>query len=173
LIRQLVPDVAVGAVLVNPDNPNAESSIRDAREAARSLALQFQVLNASAVHDIDTVFASLVPRQIGVLLVTPDAFFLGQRDRLVALAARHAVPAIYGLREFAVAGGLMSYGTSIADAYRRAGVYAGKILKGAKPADLPVEQSTRFEFVVNLKAAKALGLAVPPTLLALADEVIE
>jgi ABC-type uncharacterized transport system substrate-binding protein len=173
LIRQLVPDVAVGAVLVNPDNPNAESSIRDAREAARSLALQFHVLNASAVQDIDTVFASLVPRQIGVLLVTPDAFFLGQRDRLVALAARHAVPAIYGLREFAVAGGLMSYGTSIADAYRRAGVYAGKILKGAKPADLPVEQSTRFEFVVNLKAAKALGLAVPPTLLALADEVIE
>jgi putative tryptophan/tyrosine transport system substrate-binding protein len=173
LVRELVPNVAVGAVLVNPNNPNAESNIRDAREAARLLALQFHVLNASTVQDIDTVFASLVQRQIGVLLVSPDAFFLGQRDQFAALAARYAVPTMYNTREYVAAGGLMSYGTSIADAYRRAGVYTGKILKGAKPADLPVEQSTRFEFVINLKTAKALGLTVPPTLLALADEVIE
>ena len=169
LVRELVPNVAVGAVLVNPNNPNAESNIRDAREAARLLALQFHVLNASTVQDIDTVFASLVQRQIGVLLVSPDAFFLGQRDQFAALAARYAVPTMYNTREYVAAGGLMSYGTSIADAYRRAGVYTGKILKGAKPADLPVEQSTRFEFVINLKTAKALGLTVPPTLLALAD----
>jgi putative tryptophan/tyrosine transport system substrate-binding protein len=173
LVRELVPDVAVGAVLVNPNNPNAESNVRDAREAARLLALQFHVFNASTAQDIDTVFASLVQRRIGVLLVSPDAFFLGQRHQFAELAARYAVPTMYNAREYVAAGGLMSYGTSIVDAYRRAGVYTGKILKGAKPADLPVEQSTRFEFVINLKTAKALGLTVPPTLLALADEVIE
>jgi putative tryptophan/tyrosine transport system substrate-binding protein len=173
LVRELVPNVAVGAVLVNPSNPNAESIIRDARGAARSLALQFHVLHASTAQDIDTAFASLVQQQIGVLLVSADAFFLGQRDQFAALAARYAVPAIYNTREYVAAGGLMSYGTSIVDAYRRAGVYTGKILKGAKPADLPVEQSTKFEFVINLKSAKALGLTVPPTLLALADEVVE
>jgi ABC-type uncharacterized transport system substrate-binding protein len=173
LVRELLPHVAVGAVLVNPNNPNAESNVRDAGEAARLLALRFHVLSASTVQDIDTAFASLVQRQIGVLLVSPDAFFLGQRHQFAELAARYAVPTMYNTREYVAAGGLMSYGTSIADAYRRAGVYTGKILKGAKPADLPVEQSTRFEFVINLKTAKALGLIVPPTLLALADEVIE
>jgi putative ABC transport system substrate-binding protein len=173
LVRELVPNVAVGAVLVNPNNPNAESNVRDAREAARLLALQFHVLNASTAQDIDTVFASLAQRQIGVLLVSPDAFFLSQRHQFAELAARYAVPTMYNTREYVAAGGLMSYGTSIADAYRRAGVYTGKILKGAKPADLPVEQSTRFEFVINLTPVKALGLTVPPTLLALADEVIE
>jgi putative tryptophan/tyrosine transport system substrate-binding protein len=173
LVRELVPNVAVGAVLVNPNNPNAESIVRDAREAARLLALQFHVLNASTAQDIDTVFASLAQRQIGVLLVSPDAFFLSQRHQFAELAARYAVPTMYNTREYVAAGGLMSYGTSIADAYRRAGVYTGKILKGAKPADLPVEQSTRFEFVINLTPVKALGLTVPPTLLALADEVIE
>jgi putative tryptophan/tyrosine transport system substrate-binding protein len=173
LVRELVPDVAVGAVLVNPNNPNAESNVRDAREAARLLALQFHAFKASTAQDIDTVFASLGQRRIGVLLVSPDAFFLGQRHRFAELAARYAVPTMYNAREYVAAGGLMSYGTSIADAYHRAGIYTGKILKGAKPADLPVEQSTRFEFVINLKTAKALGLTVPPTLLALADEVIE
>jgi putative ABC transport system substrate-binding protein len=173
LVRDLAPDIAVGAVLVNPNNPNAESNVRDAREAARLLALQLHVLNASTAQDIDTVFASLVQRRIGVLLVSPDAFFLSQRHQFAELAARYAVPTMYNAREYVAGGGLMSYGTSIADAYRRAGVYTGKILKGAKPADLPVEQSTRFEFVINLKTAKALGLVVPPTLLALADEVIE
>jgi putative ABC transport system substrate-binding protein len=173
LLHELVPNVAVGAVLVNPNNPNAESVTRDARETARSLALQVHVLNASTDQDIDTAFASLVQQRIGVLLVSADAFFLDRRDQFVELAARHAVPAIYQAREFVAAGGLMSYGTSVSDAYRRAGVYTGKILKGAKPANLPVEQSTRFEFVINLKTAKALGLVIPAGLLSFADEVIE
>jgi putative tryptophan/tyrosine transport system substrate-binding protein len=160
-------------VLINPNNPNAESVARDARESARSLGLQFHVLNASADQDIDTAFAGLVQQRIGVLLVSADPFFLDRRVQLVARAARHAVPAIYFAREFVAAGGLMSYGTNIGAAYRQAGLYTGKILKGAKPADLPVEQSTKFEFVINLKTVKALGLEIPPTLLALIDEVIE
>ena len=173
LIHELAPNVAAGAVLINPKNPNAESVEKDARESARSLGLQFHVLNASTEQDIDAAFAGLVQQRIGVLLVSPDPVFLGRRAQLVALAARHAVPTIYFAREFVTAGGLMSYGTSIGAAYHQAGLYTGKILKGAKPADLPVEQSTKFEFVINLKTAKALSLEVPSKLLFTADEVIE
>jgi putative tryptophan/tyrosine transport system substrate-binding protein len=173
LIHELAPNVAVGAVLINPHNPNAESVARDARESARSLGLQFHVLNASTDQDIDTAFASLIQQQIGMLLVSADPFFLSRRVQLVALAARHAVPSIYFAREFVAAGGLMSYGTNFADAYRQADVFAGRILKGAKPADLPAVQSTKFEFLINLKTAKAFGLDVPPGLSSMADEVIE
>jgi ABC-type uncharacterized transport system substrate-binding protein len=173
LIHELIPNVAVGAMFVNPNNPNADSVTRNARETARSLGLQIHILNAGTASEIDAAFASLVEQRIGMLLSGADPFFLGRRDQVVALAARHAVPAIYFAREFVSAGGLMSYGTSISDAYRRAGVYTGKVLKGVKPADLPVEQSTRFEFVINLKTAKILGLTIPDKLLALADEVIE
>jgi putative ABC transport system substrate-binding protein len=173
LIHELVPNVAVGALLVNPNNPNAESLARSARETALSLGLQLHILNAGTAQEIDTAFARIVEQRIGVLLLGADPFFVDRRDQCVALAARHAIPAIYYVREFVTAGGLMSYGTSVSDAYRRAGIYTGKILKGAKPADLPVEQSTRFEFVINSKTAKALGVQIPDRLLALADEVIE
>jgi putative ABC transport system substrate-binding protein len=173
LIHELVPNVVVGAMLVNPGNPNADSISRNARETARSLGLQLHILNVGTASEIDAAFASLVEQRIGMLLLGADPFFVDRRNQFVALAARHAVPAIYSVREFVTAGGLMSYGTSISDAHRRAGVYTGKILKGARPADLPVEQSTRFEFVINLKTAKTLGLEVPDRLLALADEVIE
>jgi putative tryptophan/tyrosine transport system substrate-binding protein len=173
LIHELAPNISVGAVLINPNNPNAESVARDARESARSLGLQFHVLNAGTDHDIDAIFAGLIQQQIGMLLVSADPFFLGRRVQFVALAARHAVPTIYFAREFVTAGGLMSYGTSLADAYREAGIFAGRILKGAKPADLPAVQSTKFEFVINLKTAKAFGLNVPPGLSSMADEVIE
>ena len=173
LIHELIPNVAVGAMFVNPNNPNADSVTRNARETARSLGLQIHILSAGTALEIDVAFAGLVEQRIGMLLSAADPFFLGRRDQVVALAARHAVPAIYFAREFVTAGGLMSYGTSISDAYRRAGVYTGKILKGARPTDLPVEQSTRFEFVINLKTAKVLGVRIPDKLLALADEVIE
>ncbi len=173
LIHELVPNVSVGAVLINPTNPIAESVARDAQDSARSLGLQFHVLNASTDQDIDTVFAGLVRQQIGVLLVSADPLFLGRRVEVAALAAHYAVPVIYFAREFVAAGGLMSYGTSIGAAYRQAGLYTGKILKGVKPADLPVVQPTKFDLVINLKTAKALGITVPPMLLARADEVIE
>jgi putative ABC transport system substrate-binding protein len=173
LIHELVPNVAVGGMFVNPNNPNADSVTRTARETARSLGLQIHILNAGTALEIDAAFASLVEQRIGMLLSAGDPFFMGRRDQVVALATRHAVPTIYFAREFVTVGGLMSYGTSISSAYRRAGVYTGKILKGAKPADLPVEQSTRFELVINLKTATALGLEVPAKLLALADELIE
>jgi putative tryptophan/tyrosine transport system substrate-binding protein len=173
LIHELVPNVTVAGMFVNPNNPNADSVTRNARETARSLGLQLHILNAGSPVEIDTAFAGLVEQRIGILLSAADPFFMGRRDQVVALAARHAVPAIYFAREFATAGGLMSYGTSISDAYRLAGVYTGKILKGARPADLPIEQSTRFEFVINLTTAKTLGLQIPDKLLALADEVIE
>jgi putative ABC transport system substrate-binding protein len=173
LIHELLPNVGVAGMFVNPNNPNADSVTRNARETARSLGLQLRILSAGTVPDIDAAFGSVVEQRIGVLLSGADPFILGRREQLVALAARHAVPAIYFAREFVTAGGLMSYGTSISDAYRRAGVYTAKILKGARPADLPVEQSTRFEFVINLKAASTLRLTIPDKLLALADEVIE
>ena len=143
------------------------------RDAARSLGLQLHVLDASTEVEIDAVFEKLIELRAGGLVVSVDAFLTSQRAQIVALAARHAVPAIYGVREFAAAGGLMSYGTDIAGAYRQVGTYAGKILKGTKPADLPVQQVARVEFVINLKTAKTLGLTFPITLLGRADEVIE
>jgi putative ABC transport system substrate-binding protein len=173
LLHELVPNAAVIGVLLNPANPAAETQTTDVHTAARSIGRQIHVVTASSEGEFEAAFASLVRQRIGGLLVAADPFFYSRHERLVALAARHAVPAIYEWREFAVAGGLMSYGNSITDAYRQIGVYAGRILRGANPADLPVVQPTKFELVINLKTAKGLGLAVPNSMQLLADEVIE
>jgi putative tryptophan/tyrosine transport system substrate-binding protein len=174
LLHEAVPNATVFALLVNPTNPNvAESTARDAQEAARSLGLQLHVLNASTERDIDMAFASMVQLRAGALVLAADAFFTSRRDRLAALTAQNAIPAIYRSYEFAAAGGLMAYGVSLADATRLVGVYTGRILKGEKPADLAVQQSTKVELVINLKTAKALGITVPLPLLGRADEVIE
>jgi putative ABC transport system substrate-binding protein len=173
LLSELVPQARVIALLVNPTNPNTERIIRDVQEAARLKGVQLPILKAGAESEFEPAFASLVQLHAGALVVGADPFFFGRCEQLVALAARHALPAIYEWREFATAGGLISYGSSLADTWRQLGIYAGKILKGTKPADLAIQQPTRFELVVNLKTAKALGLTIAPAILARADEVIE
>jgi len=173
LLHELVPNAAVIGMLVNPNFPDAESQAKDVKEAARIIGQHVHIVNASSESDIDSAFATLVRLRVGALLVASDAFFLSHRDQIVALAARHALPTIYSVREFVFAGGLMIYAPDLRDGYRQAGIYVGQILKGAKPSDLPVVQPTKFDFVINLRTAKALGLQIPDRLLALADEVIE
>ena len=173
LLHDLVPAASTIAVLLNPDFAPAAVNARESETAARAVGKEVVIFNASSETEIETAFAKIVQARPGALLVGSDPFFNSRRDRIVLLAARHAIPAIYEWREFAEAGGLMSYGTSLVEAYRQQGVYAGRILKGEKPADLPVVQLSKFELVINLKTAKALGLAIPPGVLAIADEVIE
>jgi putative ABC transport system substrate-binding protein len=172
-LSELVPQAVVIGLLVNPNNPSAERMMRDVQEAARVKGVQLRIVNAGTEGEIDAAFGALVQLQAAALVVGTDPLFVSRRDQLVTLAAAHAVPTIYELREFTAAGGLISYGASLTAVYRQVGNYAGRILKGAKPADLPVHQPTTFELVVNLKTAKALGLTVPPSILARADEVIE
>jgi putative ABC transport system substrate-binding protein len=172
LLHELIPTATIIGLLVNPANPNNEVRSKDMQAAARILGVELDVLRASTERDIDEVFASLVQARVGALVINPDPLFTGRIEQLVALTVRYAMPTIYN-REFAAAGGLVGYGVDLTDAYRLAGVYTGRVLGGAKPADLPVQQSTRVELVINLKMAKALGLTIPETLLATADEVIQ
>jgi putative ABC transport system substrate-binding protein len=174
LLHEMVPTATTFALLVNPTSPNlAEAQSLDLQKAARALGLQVHLLQASTDQDFDTVFATLAKLRAGGLVISSDSFFFTRSEQLAALAAQHAVPAIFGFREFAAAGGLMSYGASVTDQHRTLGVYIGRILKGEKPSDLPVQQATKVELIINLKTARALGLEIPPTLLARADEVIE
>jgi putative ABC transport system substrate-binding protein len=173
LLRVLVPSATVIGFLINAENPTSDSQTRDVQVAARALGFELLILNATSERNIDAAFASFVQQRVNAVIVGADSLFVSRRDQLVGLAARHTMPAIYFLREFADIGGLMSYGGSQTDAYRLAGGYTARILKGDKPAALPVQQSVKFEFVINLKAAKALGLSAPAKLLAAADEVIE
>jgi putative tryptophan/tyrosine transport system substrate-binding protein len=173
LLHELVPKAAVFSLLVNPEEQQAGRQSADVQAAARSIGGQLHIVNASTEKEIDSAFAALVQQRTNALIVAGNPFFTSRRDQLVALAARHAIPAIYPAREFVADGGLMSYGNNNAEAYRQAGIYAGRILSGAKPADLPVERQTKFELVINLKTAKALDLTVPDKLLVAADEVIE
>jgi putative tryptophan/tyrosine transport system substrate-binding protein len=173
LLSDMVPQASVIALLVNPNNVQTETVIRGVREAAHAKAVQLQILEASTEGEIDAAFGTLMQLQAGALVVGPDVFLYSRREQLVALAARYRIPAIHEWRGAVAAGGLVSYGTDITGVFRQLGIYAGKILKGAKPADLPVEQPTRFELVVNLNTAMDLGLTVPPSILARADEVID
>ena len=173
LLHELVPDAGQIAVLVNPSNPNTEPQLAELHEAARMLGLSLAIFKASTESEIDAAFAALAGASARALLVAGDTFFNSRRDQLATLAARFAVPAIYEFREYTAAGGLISYASRLADAYHQAGLYAGRILDGAQPAELPIVQPTKFELVINLKSAKALGLTIPPLILARADEVIE
>jgi putative ABC transport system substrate-binding protein len=173
-MHELVPQTSIIALLANPTNPTlAETITRDAQGAARSLGLRLHVLNASTEHDFNTVFGTVVQLQLGGLVIGSDALFTSRVEQLAALAARYAVPTIFESREFVAAGGLVSYGASLTEMYHQAGAYAGRILKGEKPSDLPVQASTRVELIINLKTAKALGLTMPTGVLVRADEVIE
>jgi len=173
LLRTLLPAATRVAVLVNPDNPNADVTLRDAATAAGAMGMQIQVLQARTNREISAAFATLMRERADALFVGGDTFFTTRRVQIATLAARHAIPAMYAARDYAEVGGLMTYGSQLADAFRQVGVYAGRILKGAKPADLPVVQSSKFELVINAETARTLGLTVPPSLLAIADEVIE
>jgi len=173
LLRQVVPQAVIVGILINPSYPTAASQLSEMQEAARTVEVQTHVLRASTDSEIDIAFESVAQHRIPALAIAADPFLLARREKLVALAARHAVPAMYGFREYAVAGGLMSYGIDLSDVYRQLGVYTGQVLKGAKPAELPVMQPTKFEFLINLKTAKMLSLAIPAGVLAIADEVIE
>ena len=173
LLRDLMPKAELIGILINPRSPDGQAQSTALQAAARAVGQQIFAVEAASDPELDAAFEALVQHRAGALVVTADVFFNASLGRIVALPARHAIPAIHSLREFAVAGGLMSYGTNVLDAYYQNGVYVGRILKGAKASDLPVVQSTKFEFVINLKAAKALGLTIPPGLLAIADEVVE
>ena len=174
LLHDLVPEAVRVGALVNPGNASVtESTLRDVQEAAPTLGLQIQIIKATTIGEVDAAFTTLVHERADALIVAPDALFVGRRVQLAILTARDRLPAIYGVREFAEAGGLVSYGPDLADTFRQVGIYTGRILKGATPAELPVLQSTKFEFVINLTASKALGLTVPPALFSIADEVIE
>ena len=173
LLHELIPQATVISVLVNPNFPGTALQLRDVQEAARTLGHPMHVLNASTGSEINTAFATIAQQRADALLVAGDPFFLSRLSQFITLAARHAVPTIYPQREYVAGGGLISYGTSVTDAYRQVGVYVGRILNGAKPTDLPVMRATKFELVINLQTAKLLGLEVPPTVLARADEVIE
>jgi putative tryptophan/tyrosine transport system substrate-binding protein len=173
LLHELVPNVGVIGMLVNPNVPDTETQVRDAQEAARALDLKLRIENASTEDEIASRFEAFVRQQAGAILVGADPFLTSRVDQFVALTVRYALPAIYPYREIPGAGGLMSYGPNLVDSYRQAGIYAGLILKGANPADLPVLQPTKWEFVINLKTARTLGVDIPPKLLVFADEVIE
>jgi putative ABC transport system substrate-binding protein len=173
LLNELVPTAGMVGMLVNQNNPNAESTMRDAQAAAEKLLKTLVVVRAGTERDLDTSFATFIREKVDAVLVESDPFFLAWREQIVALTARHSLPAIFAFREFVALGGLMSYGTSLSDAYHQAAVYAGKILKGERPSELPVMQSTKFELAINLKTARALGVTVPQTLLVAADVVIE
>jgi putative tryptophan/tyrosine transport system substrate-binding protein len=173
LLSELVPPPVEIAVLINPSNPNAQTRSRDMQAAARALGRQIHVFTASSERDLDVAFTSFSQQRIGALVVQNDPFFSSRHEHIVALAAHHAVPAIYEIRSFATAGGLISYGRHDTDTYLQVGIYAGRILKGEKPADLPVQQPTKFELVINLKTAKTLGITIPPSIMVRADEVIE
>jgi ABC-type uncharacterized transport system substrate-binding protein len=173
MLRELVPKATLFSILVNPNNPTIKDDTQALQAAASSAGLELIVMNVTTEHDLETAFAALIQKRAEGLIIGDDPFLISQRDQIVRLAAHHAVPTAYFSREFVQSGGLMSYGTSIANGYRQVGIYAGQILKGAKPANLPILQPTRFDLVINLKTAKALGLDMPAKLLALADEVIE